>query len=60
MGIENNTHIDAVLLGFSNALDKVLHQRLLTKRHHYCVRANLLDWLRNLYLDAHKIGWLID
>jgi hypothetical protein len=47
MSIENNTQIDAVLLDFSKAFDKVPHQSLLTKLHHYGVRGNLLEWIRS-------------
>ena len=47
MGIENNTQIDAVLLDFSKAFDKVPHKRLLTKLHYYGVRGNLLEWIRS-------------
>jgi hypothetical protein len=47
MSIENNTQIDAVLLDFSKAFDKVPLQRLLTKLHHYGVRSYLLEWIRS-------------
>jgi hypothetical protein len=46
MSIENNTQIDAVLLDFWKAFDKVPNQRLLTKLHHYGVRSYLLEWIR--------------
>jgi hypothetical protein len=39
--------VDAVLLDFSKAYDKIPYQRLLTKLHHYAVCDNLLEWIRS-------------
>ena len=50
-GIDNNTQIDAVLLDFSKAFDKVPHERLLAKLHHYGVRGQLLMWIRSFLSD---------
>ena len=39
--------MDAILLDFSKAFDKVPHQRLLLKLRHYGIRGNLLDWIED-------------
>jgi hypothetical protein len=43
--LNNNTQIDAILLDFSKAFDKVPHSRLLQKLHHYGIRNNLHLWI---------------
>ena len=44
---ENNEQIDAILLDFSKAFDKVHHENLLLKLDHYGIRDNLKDWIRD-------------
>ena len=44
-GLDNSQQIDAILLDFSKAFDKVPHKRLRLKLHHYGVRGKLLDWI---------------
>jgi hypothetical protein len=39
--------MDAILLDFRKAFDKVPHQRLLLKLRHYGIRGNLLDWIED-------------
>ena len=39
--------IDAVLLDFSKAFDKVSHPHLAAKLHHYGMRGNTLDWIQS-------------
>jgi len=46
-GIEEGEQIDAVLLDFSKAFDKVPHQRLLHKLDHYGIKGNLLHWIES-------------
>ena len=46
-GIDNNHQIDAVLLDFSKAFDKVPHSRLLQKLDHYGVRGNIHSWIED-------------
>ena len=46
-GLDNSQQIDAILLDFSMAFDKVLHQRLLIKLEHYGVRGTTLQWIRS-------------
>jgi hypothetical protein len=43
--LEDGDQIDAVLLDFSKAFDKVPHQRLAQKLHHYGLRGNTLHWI---------------
>ena len=46
-GLRDKEQIDAILLDFSKAFDRVLHERLLLKLHHLGVRGILLDWVRD-------------
>ena len=39
--------IDAVLLDFSTAFDKVSHHHLATKLHHYGMRGKMLEWVKS-------------
>ena len=50
-GIVNSQQIDAILLDFSKAFDKVPHQRLLIKLEHYGVRGTTLQWIRSFLSD---------
>ena len=45
-GLDNSQQIDAILLNFSKAFDKVPHQRLLIKLEHYGVRGTILQWIK--------------
>ncbi len=44
-GLNNGKQIDAILLDFSKAFDKVPHQRLRLKLEYYGVRGNTLEWI---------------
>ena len=46
-GLEDGEQIDAILLDFSKAFDKVPHQRLLLKLQHYGIRGQLLSWIES-------------
>ena len=46
-GLDNSQQIDAILLYFSKAFDKVPHQRLLIKLEHYGVRGTTLQWIKS-------------
>ena len=46
-GLRDKEQIDAILLDFSKAFDKVPHERLLLKLHHVGVRGLLLSWIRD-------------
>ncbi|MCG7874753.1 MAG: hypothetical protein JAY78_00305 [Candidatus Thiodiazotropha taylori] len=45
--LEENEQVDAVLLDFSKAFDKVSHQRLGIKLDHYGIRGKLLQWIKS-------------
>ena len=50
-GLDNSQQIDAILLDFSKAFDKVPHQRLLIKLEHYGVRGTILQWIKSFLSD---------
>ena len=43
--INNNIQVDAAILEFSKAFDKVAHKHLIYKLEYYGIRGNLLKWL---------------
>ena len=45
--LKDGEQIDAVLLDFSKAFDKVPHQHLLLKLQHYGIRDHLLSWIES-------------
>ena len=45
--LDKGEQVDAIVLDFSKAFDRVPHQRLLSKLHHYGVRDSLLLWINN-------------
>ena len=45
--LDNKKQVDAVVLDFSKAFDRVPHHRLLHKLHHYGIRNSLLLWMEN-------------
>lgn len=46
-GLRDKQQIDAILLDFSKAFDRVPHERLLLKLQHYGIRGQLLSWVRD-------------
>jgi hypothetical protein len=46
-GIDSSTQIDAILLDFSKAFDKVSREQLAAKLHHYGVRGPTLNWIKS-------------
>jgi hypothetical protein len=46
-GLNSKSQIDAILLDFSKAFDKVPHERLTAKLHHYGVRGNTLSCIKS-------------
>ena len=46
--------IDAILLDFSKAFDKVTHKRLATKLHHYGIRDQNLSWIKSFLTDRSQ------
>ena len=45
--LDDRQQVDAVVLDFSKAFDRVPHQRLLLKLQHYGIRDSLLLWINN-------------
>ena len=44
---------DLILLDFSKAFDKIAHEKLLLKLHHYGIRGETLKWIKD-FLDNRK------
>ena len=57
--LNNKEQIDAVILDFSKAFDKVDHEGLLLKLEHYGIRNSLLNWSRS-FLLGRKQKVLVD
>ena len=53
-GLNDRQQIDAVLLDFRKAFDKVPHRRLATKLHHYGVKGNILSWIEDFLSDRSQ------
>ncbi|MCG7868954.1 MAG: reverse transcriptase family protein, partial [Candidatus Thiodiazotropha taylori] len=53
-GLDKRKQIDAILLDFSKAFDKVAHQRLAIKLHHYGVRNKTLAWIKSFLADRYQ------
>ena len=49
--INAGAQTDVILLDFSKAFDKVNHQSLLKKVHHYGIRNNIYTWLQSFLLN---------
>jgi hypothetical protein len=54
VGLNSKSQIDAILLDFSNAFDKVPHERLAAKLHHYGVRGNTLSWIKSFLANRDQ------
>ena len=52
--LNEGEQIDAILLNFSKAFDKVPHQCLLGKLQHYGVRGNLNRWIADFLTDRQQ------
>ena len=53
-GLNDGEQIDAILLDFSKAFDKVAHQRLLQKLQYYGIRGYLNDWVADFLKDRQQ------
>ena len=59
--LDNNNQVDVEILDMSKAFDKVPHERLALKLHHYGIRGSVLTWLQSflrgrsqqVVLDGH-------
>ena len=45
--LDNNNQVDVGILDMSKAFDKVPHERLALKLHHYGIRGSVLTWLQS-------------
>ena len=50
---------DLILLDFSKAFDKVAHEKLIQKLHHYGIRGDTLKWIK-AFLDNRKQAVVIN
>ena len=48
--LENKKQVDAILLDFSKAFDKVHHKNLLLKLNHYGINNSLLNWIEDFLI----------
>jgi hypothetical protein len=49
--LDRGGQLDMVVLDFSKAFDKVPHERLMKKLHHYGIRGSTLSWIRSFLSD---------
>jgi len=54
-GLDDKSQIDAILLDFSKAFDKVSHRRLLQKLNYYGVRGEMSAWI-SAFLSGRSAG----
>ena len=52
--LKNHQHIDAILLDFSKAFDKVDHEGLILKLEHLGIRNSLLNWIRSFLIGRNQ------
>jgi len=52
--VNNRKQVDACMLDFSKAFDKVPHQRLLHKLEFYGIAGSILAWLTEFLLDCSQ------
>ena len=52
--LDEGEQIDAILLDFSKAFDKVPHQRLLLKLRHYGIGESTLQWIQSFLSDRSQ------
>ena len=52
--LKNKEQIDAILLDFSKAFDKVDHNGLLLKLEHLGIRNSLLNWIRSFLIGRKQ------
>ena len=52
--LKDHKQIDAILLDFSKAFDKVDHEGLIQKLEHLGIRDSLLNWIRSFLIDRKQ------
>ena len=53
--IDSGEEVDAVVLDFSNAFDKVFHPKLIFKLQNLSISTLLVDWIANWLKDRSKL-----
>ena len=53
-GLDKRQQIDAILLDFSKAFDKVAHRRLAAKLHQNGIRNKTLAWIQSFLAERHQ------
>ena len=53
--LKNQGQTDAILLYFSKAFDKVSHQHLYHKLHHYGIQGHTLAWLKDFHTGRRQL-----
>ena len=53
-GLDRRQQVDAILLDFNNAFEKVPHQRPAVKPHHYGIRDKNLSWIQSFLADRNQ------
>ena len=53
-GLDRRQQIDAILLDFRKAFDKVPHKRLVTKLHHYVIRDKNVSSIKSFLTDRSQ------
>ena len=53
--LNNGCQTDVILLDFSKAFDRVSHQHLYYKLHHYGIQGKLLDWVKQFLTGRSQI-----
>ena len=51
-GMDENHQVDATILNFCKAFEKVEHSKLLYKLNYYGIRGNILHWLKAFLYDC--------
>ena len=54
IGQDRRQQVDAILLDFSKAFDKLPHHRLAVKLHHYGIRNKNLSWIQSFLADRNQ------
>ena len=57
--MDGKLQVDAAILDFSKAFDKVAHSRLLYKLEYYGIRGNLQNWLSS-FLSGRSQQVVVD
>jgi len=54
VNLYNKGQTDVIFLDFSKAFDRVSHQHLYQKLHHYGIKGGLLEWLKHFLFNSQQ------